>query len=60
MKTMKDYQDFHLKCDALLLVDVLEKFGNSIFKSYGLCLSRYLSAPALSWDAILNMTKFEL
>ena len=40
MKTMKDYQDLHLKCDALLLVDVLEKFGNSIFKSYGLCPSR--------------------
>ena len=48
MKTMKDYQDLYLKCDALLLVDVLEKFGNSIFKSYGLCSSRYLSATALS------------
>ena len=24
------------------------------------CPSRYLSAPALSWDAMLNMTKIEL
>ena len=26
-------------------------------KSYGLCLSHFFSAPALNWDAILNMTK---
>ena len=27
---------------------------------YGLCSSHYLSAPALSWDAILNTTKVGL
>ena len=26
-------------------------------KNYGLCLSHYLSRPALSWDAMLNTTK---
>ena len=26
----------------------------------GLCPSHYLSAPALSWDAMLNMTKVEI
>ena len=45
---------FVLKCDVLLLVD--EKFRNNSFKNYGLCPSNYLSAPALSWDAMLNMT----
>ena len=62
MKKMKDYYDLHLKCDVLLLADVFEKFRNNCLKNYGLCSSHYLSAPALRWDAILNMTKvkFEL
>ena len=53
MKTMKDYHDFYFKCDVLLLVDILRN-------NYGLCPSNYLSAPALSWDAMGNMTKVEL
>ena len=28
-------------------------------KNYGLCPSHYLRAPALSWHAMLNMTKVE-
>ena len=59
MKTMKDYHDLYLKSDILLLADVFEKFTNSI-TNYGLCPSHYSSAPALSWDAMLNMTKVEL
>ena len=43
-----------------MLADVFEKFRNNSLKNYGLCPSHYLSAPALSWDAILNMTKVEL
>ena len=27
---------------------------------YGLCPSHYLSAPGLSWDAVLKMTKIKL
>ena len=49
----------YLKCDVLLVADVFEKFRNNL-KSYGLCSSHYLSAPFLSWDAILSMTKVEL
>ena len=60
MKTIKDYRDLYLKCAALLLADVFEKFRNNSLKNYGLCPSHYLSAPALSWDAMLNMTKVEL
>ena len=59
MKTMKDYHDLHLKCGVLLLADVFEKFRNNSLKNYGLCPRHYLSAPALSWDAMLNMTKTE-
>ena len=60
MKTMKDYYDFHLKCDFLLLADVFEKFRNNSLKNYGLCPSLYLSAPGLSWDTMLKMAKDEL
>ena len=60
MKVMKDYHDLYLKCDVLLLADVFEKFRNSSLKIYGLCPSHYFSASALSWDAMLNMTKVAL
>ena len=60
MKTMKDYQDLCLKCGVLLLANVFEKFRNNNLKSYELCPSHYLNAPALSWDAMLNMTKVDL
>ena len=43
-----------------MLADVFEKFRNSSLKNYGLCPSHYLSAPALSLDAMPNMTKVEL
>ena len=60
MKTMKDYSDLYLKCDVLLLADVFEKFRNNSLKNYGLCSSHYLSAPGLSRDAMLKMTKNKL
>ena len=60
MKTMRDYHDFYLNIDVLLLADVFEKFINESLKFYGLDPSHYLSSPGLSWDAILKMTKIEL
>ena len=57
---MKDYHDLYLKCNVLLLDDVFEKFKESSLKHYGLCLSHYFSAQALTWDAMVNMTKIEL
>ena len=60
IKTMKDYHDLCLKCDVLLLADVFETSRNNSIKNYGLCSSPYLSAPALSWVALLNMTKIKL
>ena len=60
IKTMKDYHDLYLKCDSLLLSDVFENFRNNSLKNYGLCLRHYLSAPGLSWNAMLKMTKIKL
>ena len=57
MKTVKDYHNLCLKCDVLLLADVFEKLRNNSLKNYGLCPSHYLSASALSCDAMLNMKK---
>ena len=57
---LKDYHDLYLKCDVLLLAVVFEKFMNNSTKNYGLRPSYYLSAPALCWDALLNMTKVKL
>ena len=60
MKTIKDYHNLYLNHDILLLADAFEKNRNNSLKNYRLCLSHYLSAPALRWDAMLNMTKVEL
>ena len=60
MKTRKDYHNLHLKCDILLSAGVLESFRNNNLKNYGLCPSNYLSATALSWDAMVNMKKIKL
>ena len=60
MKTVNDYHDLYLECDNLLLFDVFKKFRNNSLKNYGLCPSHYLSAPDLSWYAMLKMTKIKL
>ena len=54
----KNYHDWYFKCDVLLLIDVVEKFGNSNLENYGFYFSNYLGAPGLYWDTILNMTSF--
>ena len=48
IKMMKDY------------LRMFEKVRNNSLRNYGLCPSHYLSAPGLSWDAMLKMTKIEL
>ena len=60
MKTRKDYYDVYLKCEGLILADVFEKLRNNTLKNYKLFPSHYLSAPGLSWDAMLKVTKTEL
>ena len=44
----------------LLLADAFEKFISTSIKYYNLNPCHYFSAPGLSWDAILKMTKVEL
>ena len=57
--TCEDFHGHYLKKD-LLLVDTFEKFISTCLKCYGLDPCHYFSAPGLSWDAMLKMTKIEL
>ena len=55
MKMMKDYHDLYLKYEVLLIADVFEKFRYNSLRNYGLFPSHYLSAPSLSWHAMLKV-----
>ena len=59
-QTLGDYHDIYLRTDVLLLADIFEAFRNTSMQHYGLDPAHYLSAPGMSWDALLKMTKVEL
>ena len=59
-KTFKDFHNHYLKKDVLFLADVFEKFISTNLEYYNLDACHYFSAPGLSWDAMLKMTKVEL
>ena len=55
--TFRDFHNHYLKKDVLLLADVFEKFISTSLKYYNLDPCHYFSAPGLSWNAMLKMTK---
>ena len=55
-----DYHDLYLKTDVLLLADVLGDFRRVCLGSYKLDPAHYISAPGLSWDAMLKRTGVKL
>ena len=59
-KSIKDYLKEYLKIDVLLLTDVFESFREKSLDYYGLDPAKYLTAPSLSYDAMLKFTKVEL
>lgn len=60
IQTMGDYTDLYLKCDVLLLCDIFENFRDISLKYYKLDPAYYITAPSLSWDAMLLYTGIEL
>lgn len=60
MKTMEDYTKLYLKTDVLLLADVFECFRNECLCTYKLDPAHYMTAPSLTWDAALKMTRVRL
>ncbi|CAB3980720.1 Gastrula zinc finger, partial [Paramuricea clavata] len=59
-KNLGDYHDLYLKTDVLLLADVFEDFRRVCLESYKLDPAHYISAPGLSWDAMLKRTGVKL
>ncbi|XP_067947655.1 uncharacterized protein [Watersipora subatra] len=59
-ETLGDYHDLYLKTDVLLLTDVFESYRSTAMDVYGLDPCHYISAPSLSWYALLKITKQEL
>jgi len=57
---LKDYLEVYLSIDVFLLTDIFEHFRKVAKNYYDLDPAHYYSAPGLSWDAMLKMTKVEL
>lgn len=60
IKTLGEYCDLYLKTDVLLLTEVFENFRQICIDAYELDPCQYVTAPGLSWDAMLKYTKVEL
>ena len=58
--TFEDFHNHYLKKDISLLAESFEKFVSTSLKCYNLDPCHYLSAPGLSWDAMLKMTKVKV
>ena len=59
-KNLRDYHDFYIQSDTLLLADVFKNFRNMCIKVYDLDPAHFLSAPRLAWQAPLKKTEVKL
>ena len=59
-RNLKDYHDYYLKLDVLLLADVFEEFRTLAIRIYGLDPAHFYTLPGLSWDACLKKTSVNL
>ena len=50
----------HVRSDILLLVDEFEDFQNMCLEIYELDSTRFLTAPGLAWEAVLQKNKVRL
>ena len=60
MQDLRDYHNFYLLTDVLLLADVFESFRNTCISNYDLDPAHCYTAPGLSWQAALKMTGITL
>ena len=59
--TFHEYMEFYMCLDGVLLQCIFENFRNSAQATYGNSDPvRYISLPALAWDAALQMTGIKL
>ena len=60
MQTLKDYHDYYLTSDVLLLSDVFEHFRRDVLQKHGLDCLYYPTLPSLAWSMALKHTQAEL
>ncbi|XP_044010191.1 uncharacterized protein LOC122853841 [Aphidius gifuensis] len=60
IQTLGEYSDLYLRSDIILLADIFENFRETCLQAYKLDALHYYTAPGLSFDAMLKMTKSEL
>ena len=60
MTDLRDYHNFYLSTDVLLLADMLEDFRDVCLQYYGLNPAHSYTSPSLPWHTALKMTDVEL
>ena len=60
IKNLREYHDFYVQSDTLLLADVFENFRNMCLEIYELDPTKCFAAPGLAWQAALKKTKVKL
>jgi len=60
MTTFKEYHDFYVKTDVLLLADCFEAFRQAMLRAHGLDCLHFPFFPSLSFQMTLKMTQVEL
>ena len=57
---LRDYHNFYLLTDVLLLADMFENFRDVRLQHYGLDPAHNYTSPDLAWQAALNMSDVKL
>ena len=60
LKNLGEYHDFYLCLDVMLLATVFESMRSTLFSSYGLDVTHFLSLAHFTWNCMLKHTKVEL
>ncbi|XP_049886984.1 uncharacterized protein LOC126381640 [Pectinophora gossypiella] len=60
LTSLGEYTDLYLKSDVLLLTDIFQNFRKTCKRHYTLDPAFYISAPSLSFDAMLLITGIKL
>ena len=60
MKSFEEYLDLYLKLDVLLLADIIKQYTKVCMQTYQLDPFWFITAPSLSWHAMLKYTKVKL
>ena len=56
-RTLEEFLEIYLESDVLMLADIFENFRNNCLKYYHLDPANYVSAPSLSYHAMLLLSK---